>query len=66
MKKNVGLDVERLIAECGGVNLVFLRTGIKRTAIYSMFRRSRMTSDQLASILINFPSINVRDYVVEK
>ena len=66
MKKKLSIDVERLIADCGGVNLVHLMTGINRTAFYSMFRRKRMTTDQLAAILANFQTINIRDYVVEK
>jgi hypothetical protein len=66
MSKNLSMDVERLIADCGGPNLVRLRTGIKRTAIYSIFRRGKMTTDQLAAILTEFPLINARDYVVEK
>lgn len=66
MKKKLSIDVERLVADCGGVNLVHVMTGIKRTAFYSMFRRKRMTTDQLAAILANFKTINIRDYVVEK
>ena len=66
MKKKISLDVERIVADCGGVNLVHLRTGINRTALYSIFRRGRMTSDQLASILAEFSTINFRDYLVEK
>ena len=66
MRKKHVLDVVRLIEDCGGVNLVHTMTGINRTAIYSIFRRKRMTSDQLAEILVSFPSINIRDYVAEK
>ena len=66
MKKKFAIDVDRLVGDCGGVNLVHLVTGIKRTAIYSIFRRGKMTSDQLASICFNFPQIDIRDYVVEK
>jgi hypothetical protein len=66
MKKKIRLDVERLVNDCGGVNLVQVMTTINRTAVYSIFRRGRMTSDQLAEILATFPSINVRDYVVTK
>lgn len=66
MRKKIAIDVERLINDCGGVNLVHLLTGINRTAFYSMFRRKRMTTDQLACILACFETINIRDYVVEK
>lgn len=59
------LDVDRLINDCGGVNMVKLRTGIPRTAIYSILRRGKMSTDQLAALLYHF-NADVRDYMVQK
>lgn len=66
MRKKLRIDVERLVEDCGGVHLVQTMTGIGRTAIYSTFRRGKMTTDQLANILTVFKHINVRDYVIEE
>ena len=66
MTRKIRLDVHRLVEDCGGVNLVHTMTGINRTALYSIFRRGKMTTDQLAQILRVFSQINIRDYMVEK
>ena len=65
MKKKLRIDVDRLVRDCGGVHLVQSMTGIGRTAIYSIFRRQRMTSDQLAAILNVFRNVDIREYIVE-
>lgn len=64
MIKNPHIDVERLIRDCGGVNAIVSFTPIGRTAVYSILRRKRMHTDQLASILSVFKTLEVKDYLV--
>lgn len=66
MSRKYSIDVERLVEDCGGPALVSLRTGIKRTAVYSIFRRGKMTTSQLAAILAEFSTIDIRDYVSDR
>jgi hypothetical protein len=64
-KASAYINVEKLIEDCGGVQTVSQVTGIQRTNVYSIIKRRRMNTEQLASILAVFGNINIRDYLVK-
>jgi hypothetical protein len=63
MPKKAGIDVARLINDCGGVQMVSVMAGINRTAVYSILRRKRMNTDQLAAIIKVFKRVDIRNYM---
>ena len=55
-------DVRQMIADCGGATSVSSLTNIKRTSVYSMLRRRRATTDQLAELKAAFPTLDFNRY----
>jgi len=63
MSENGKLDVERLIADLGGVARVAEMTDSPRTAPYRWLRTGRIGSDKLVMIKASCPEIDLDDYI---